>query len=115
MESSLRVNNLVIMSTNPQGYMNSYYKKHKKKWNNPTEIHKRVKRNKARRIVAKVVGKAALKGKDVDHKVPLKSGGKTVKSNLRILKIKKKREQKKKKKRNRQVYTQKKKKKARQP
>lgn len=44
----------------------------------------RAQRNKARRQATKVHGKAALKGKDIDHKVPMRSGGKTTKGNTRI-------------------------------
>jgi hypothetical protein len=31
------------------------------------------------------VGKAALKGKDVDHKKPLRSGGTTTRSNIKVV------------------------------
>lgn len=34
----------------------------------PEQVKKRVSRNKARRMMIRKVGKAALKGKDVDHK-----------------------------------------------
>lgn len=44
----------------------------------------RAQRNKARRHATKVHGKTALKGKDIDHKVPMRSGGKTTKGNTRI-------------------------------
>lgn len=77
------------MPTNPPHYMNKYYKKHKKKWNNPTEIHKRVERNKARRMMKKKLGRNP-KG-DVDHIKSLKSGGSTTMSNLRVLSKKKNR------------------------
>lgn len=50
----------------------------------PEQIAKRSARNKARREMEKEVGKAALKGKDVDHKVPLRDGGSNARSNLRI-------------------------------
>lgn len=43
-----------------------------------------VQRDKARREMEKKHGKAALKGKDVDHKVPIRSGGTNAASNLRI-------------------------------
>ena len=42
-------------------------------------------RNKARREMTKKVGKAALKGKDVDHKKPLSTGGTGALANLRLL------------------------------
>lgn len=48
------------------------------------QISNRSKRNAARAEMEKTHGKAALKGKDVDHKKPLKSGGSNSKSNLRI-------------------------------
>jgi len=41
-------------------------------------------RHRARRKVEKTRGKAAVKGKDVDHKKSLKSGGSNSKSNLRV-------------------------------
>jgi 5-methylcytosine-specific restriction endonuclease McrA len=50
----------------------------------PEQIAKRVQRDKARREMEKTVGKAALKGKDVDHKKPIRSGGTNAKSNLRV-------------------------------
>jgi len=50
----------------------------------PANIKKRSQRNQARRIVEKDVGKAALKGKDVDHKRPVRSGGSNARSNLRV-------------------------------
>lgn len=39
----------------------------------------------ARRDVIKKVGKAAVRGKDVDHKTPLSKGGGSSMSNLRIV------------------------------
>jgi hypothetical protein len=47
----------------------------------------RAARNKARAHAIAKHGKAALKGKDVDHKVPLRSGGSTADSNLRLRSI----------------------------
>lgn len=41
-------------------------------------------RHKARRKVIKRIGKAAVQGKDVDHKVKLKNGGGNGKGNLRV-------------------------------
>ena len=41
-------------------------------------------RHKARRVVEKRVGKSKLKGKDVDHIKPVKSGGSNESSNLRV-------------------------------
>lgn len=49
----------------------------------PEVVHKRVERNKARRMMIRA-GKAAKgDGKDVDHKTPLSKGGTTTMSNLR--------------------------------
>lgn len=79
------------MPTNPPGYMNLYYKANKDKFNNPKEKKKRAARNRARRLMEKKVGKAALKGKDVDHKKPLRNGGGNGVKNLRVLSIKKNR------------------------
>lgn len=50
----------------------------------PEQIAKRVQRDKARREMEKKHGKAALKGKDVHHKVPIRSGGTNAASNLRV-------------------------------
>ena len=52
----------------------------------PEEIARRDARNKARREVAKKVGKAALKGKDVDHKD--RNAQNNSASNLRIQSVK---------------------------
>lgn len=41
-------------------------------------------RHKARRVVIKKLGKAAVAGKDVDHKVKLKNGGGNSAKNLRV-------------------------------
>lgn len=73
------------MPTNPKGYMGAYYHKNKKKFNNSTEKRKRAARNKARAMMKKKLGAAAIKGKDVDHIRPLKNGGKTRLSNLRVM------------------------------
>lgn len=43
----------------------------------------RAERNKARRMAAAFYGKAAIAGKDVDHKKPLDQGGSNVIGNLR--------------------------------
>lgn len=69
---------------------------------NKRTVDDRVARNKARAIVKKRLearyGKAKassmLKGKDVDHKRPLKSGGKTTKSNIRLMSASKNRARK---------------------
>lgn len=48
-------------------------------------IKKRGMNNAARAMMKKKVGAAALAGKDVDHKNPLRNGGGNSKGNLRIL------------------------------
>lgn len=50
----------------------------------PEQIAKRSARNKARRLMEAKHGAAALKGKDVDHKTPIKRGGSNAPSNLRL-------------------------------
>lgn len=50
----------------------------------PEEIKKRAERVKARRMLEKTGAVSKGDGKDVDHKKPLRSGGTTTKSNLRV-------------------------------
>ena len=50
----------------------------------PANIKKRSMRNQARTIMAKDLGKKAIAGKDVDHKVMVKDGGTNARSNLRV-------------------------------
>lgn len=50
----------------------------------PEQIRNRAKRNAARRLMIKKRGKAAVAGKDVDHKRHLANGGSNRMSNLRI-------------------------------
>lgn len=50
----------------------------------PSNIHKREMRNQARATVRKEVGDAAIKGKDVDHIKPVRSGGSNDRKNLRV-------------------------------
>lgn len=57
----------------------------------PDVMKKRALMNKARRMMEEKHGAAALKGKDVDHIRPLRSGGGTAMSNLRIVSKKKNR------------------------
>jgi 5-methylcytosine-specific restriction endonuclease McrA len=73
------------MPTNKKGYMGDYYHKNKEKFNNPTEQAKRSKRNQARRIMTEALGVSAVRGKDIDHKRPLRQGGGNSRSNLRVM------------------------------
>ena len=82
------------MSTNPPGYMRSYYHANKEKFNSPKEKKKRNARNRARYKVAKQVGKSKIKGKEVDHIKPLRSGGGNGRKNLRIVSRKRNRSRK---------------------
>jgi len=72
-----------------------YRKEYAQYHGKPEQIKQRAERVKAQRLVDKNGkdkndnGKAdAREGKDIDHKKPLRSGGKTTKSNLRIRSIK---------------------------
>lgn len=62
------------------------YKKENKLYNSRPEIvKKREERNRARAEMVRA-GKASKgDGKDVDHKTPLSKGGKTIRSNLRVV------------------------------
>lgn len=66
----------------------SYDKEYQK---SPKQVANRVKRNAARREMTKTKGRAAMKGKDVDHKRPLSKGGSNKRSNLRLVSAKKNR------------------------
>lgn len=72
------------MPTNKPGYMGEYYRKNKDKFNNPKEKKKRATRNRARTAMRNKLGAAAIRGKDVDHKKPLRSGGSNGTKNLRL-------------------------------
>jgi hypothetical protein len=50
----------------------------------PEQIKNRAERVKARRMMEKTGAVTKGDGKDVDHKKPLRSGGTTTKSNLRV-------------------------------
>lgn len=52
---------------------------------NPKAVAKASARKQARRIMERKYGKAALKGKDVDHIKPLAKGGTNALSNLRLI------------------------------
>ena len=54
----------------------------------PEEVKKRALRNKARAMMTKKYGKAAVAGKDVDHRKGLRNGGSNGMSNLRLRSIK---------------------------
>lgn len=67
-------------------------KRHYKEYHGtPEQIAKRSMRNKARRTMEKEHGASALKGKDVDHKTPLRHGGGNGKGNLRLMDVSKNR------------------------
>jgi hypothetical protein len=57
----------------------------------PAQIEKRSQRNKARRAMEAKHGKAALSGKDVDHKKRIAHGGGNGDKNLRISSVAKNR------------------------
>lgn len=62
------------------------YKKEVAKYTSkPEVVKKRVEQNKARRIMEQEGKVSKGDGKDVDHKTPLSKGGKTTKSNLRVV------------------------------
>ena len=62
------------------------YKKEVAKYTSrPEVIRKRVEQNKARRMMEKAGKVHKGDGKDVDHKTPLSKGGKTSRSNLRVV------------------------------
>lgn len=62
------------------------YKKEVAKYTSrPEVIKKRVEQNKARRMMEKAGKVHKGDGKDVDHRKPLSKGGKTTKSNLRVV------------------------------
>lgn len=50
----------------------------------PAHIKGRSQRNQARTIMAKDLGKKAIAGKDIDHRVMVKDGGSNARSNLRV-------------------------------
>jgi hypothetical protein len=57
------------------------YKKSTKYESSPEQIKKREERNKARYDMKKKVGAKALKGKDIDHRDPLRHHGSNMPSN----------------------------------
>ena len=68
----------------PRDYKKEYAEFHGK----PAEIKKRAERVKARRMLEKTGAVHKGDGKDVDHKKPLRAGGTTTKSNLRVRSVK---------------------------
>ena len=69
---------------NKRNYAQEYKDFHGK----PEEIKKRAQRVKARRMLEKEGAVSKGDGKDVDHKKPLRSGGTTARSNLRVRSVK---------------------------
>jgi hypothetical protein len=72
-----------------------YKREYEKYHGRPEQIKQRAERVKAQRLIDKTGadknnnGKAdAREGKDIDHKKPLRSGGTSAKSNLRIRSVK---------------------------
>jgi len=63
------------------------YKRENELYNSkPEQIKNRSNRNKARAMLAKAKGEAAVEGKDVDHKKPISKGGTNSLSNLYAVK-----------------------------
>lgn len=80
------------MATKPRDY-----KAERAKFgSSPKALADNVKRIQARRIMRKKLGSAAIAGKDIDHKTPLKNGGTNATSNLRVRSVKANRGDKKK-------------------
>ena len=65
-----------------------YKKEYAEYHGKPAEIKKRAERVKARRMLEKTGAVHKGDGKDVDHKKPLRAGGTTTKSNLRVRSVK---------------------------
>lgn len=66
----------------------NYRKEYDEYHGKPEQIANRAKRVQARRDKTKEVGAAALDGKDVHHKNPLRNGGGNSKGNLAIASVK---------------------------
>ena len=64
-----------------------YKKEYREYQGTPQQKKLRAIRNKARRDAIRKYGKAKLRGKDVDHIVPLSEGGTNDPSNRRLLSI----------------------------
>lgn len=65
--------------------MRNYAKEYANYHSKPEQKINRAKRNAARAMMKKELGAAAIRGKDIDHKKPLKSGGTNARSNLRVM------------------------------
>lgn len=64
-----------------------YKKEYRKYQGKPEQIRNRSERNKARRLMRKELGDAAIAGKDIDHKKPLSKGGSNRRSNLQVTSV----------------------------
>lgn len=53
----------------------------------PEQKRNRAKRNAARREMKRLLGKSAIAGKDIDHKIPLSKGGGNGRSNLQVTSV----------------------------
>jgi hypothetical protein len=72
----------------PGRHTKADYKKHYDEYQSrPDVMKKRALNNKARAMLIKEKGAAALKGKDVHHVKPQRSGGATVRSNLKVVSV----------------------------
>ena len=69
---------------NKRNYKKEYADYHGK----PEQVKDRAERVKARRMMEKEGAVKKGDGKDVDHKTPLRSGGSTARSNLRVRSVK---------------------------
>ena len=66
----------------------NYKKEYAEYHGKPEQIKNRAERVKARRMMEKTGAVHKGDGKDVDHKKPLRAGGTTTKSNLRVRSVK---------------------------
>lgn len=67
--------------------MRDYKKEYAQYHSKPEQKKNRAKRNAARAIMARELGKSAIKGKDIDHIKPLSKGGSNKRSNLRVMSV----------------------------